>query len=207
MVANMHHLKSSIDRFKKHNNHDSAQAPAIGTPDPKPEPAHSLIAVTQQAIDVFLASKQDNGEIGGLGYWQTANGYTAIALHDAWSGTTHNVSVLEGQIARVRKHRQGTFVNEFNDDSLWWANCLLDLHEVNHESDLVVAANRVWEHVSRSVVLQSQCIVQGMDMGGGVMWTTKSGDDQINAITSGLFAEVSARWLSSQGRMEDKKTF
>ena len=85
----MHHIKDAFEHLKHKNGqqplHQPAQ-PGAGYPgsqvqqptqphQPQPTAHHQspLSGTTQGAIDVFMASKQPNGEIGGIGYWQTAN--------------------------------------------------------------------------------------------------------------------------------------
>jgi len=150
-----------------------------------------LAHVSQGAIDMFFLSKQDNGEIGGIGYWQTANGYTAVVLYDVWSNTNRNRRVLEDQINRVT-HFHPNLINEFNDDTLWWAQCCMAMYELTSSPHYLDIAIAIWNHVSRSVVRRGAHNVHNMDMGGGVFWTTKPGEDALNAITTGLFAELSA---------------
>ncbi|KAG9719542.1 glycoside hydrolase family 76 protein, partial [Aureobasidium melanogenum] len=147
---------------------------------------------TQGAIDVFMASKQPNGEIGGIGYWQTANGYTCIALRDAWSGSNRNATLLRDRLSTVESHHRH-FINEFNDDTLWWGNCLLDAYLTNPDSYYLENARKIWQHVNRSMLSPGQARVRDMDMAGAVMWTTRPNEEQVNAITTGLFSELSAR--------------
>ncbi|THZ52889.1 hypothetical protein D6C86_10064 [Aureobasidium pullulans] len=147
---------------------------------------------TTRAIDVFMASKQPNGEIGGIGYWQTANGYTCIALRDAWSGSNRNATLLRDRLSTVEHHHKH-FINEFNDDTLWWGNCLLDAYMTNPDPYYVDNAVKIWQHVRRSMLSPGQAKVRDMDMAGAVMWTTRPNEDQVNAISTGLFSELSAR--------------
>lgn len=171
----------------------NAGQPMIQPPtNPDLEPKTELSETTQKAIDVFLYSKQDNGEIGGIGYWQTANGYSAIALRDAWSGSKHNATILRDMLSKVGSHHRD-YINEFNDDTLWWAQCLLDFYQTNPDNHSPDIACRIWEHVHKSMLRKGQASVRGLDMEGAVMWTTRPGEDQTNAITTGLFSELSAR--------------
>ena len=140
---------------------------------------------------MFLLSKQDNGEISGIGYWQTANGYTAMALHDVWSNTNRNRRVLEDQIVRL-SHFHPNLINEFNDDTLWWGVCCMSMYELTSSPHFLDIAIAIWNHVSRSMVQPGRHNVNNMDMGGGVFWTTKPDEDALNAITTGLFSELSA---------------
>ncbi|THY93253.1 hypothetical protein D6C95_05920 [Aureobasidium pullulans] len=54
-------------------------------------------------------------------------------------------------------------------------------------------AVKIWQHVRRSMLSPGQAKVRDMDMAGAVMWTTRPNEDQVNAITTGLFSELSAR--------------
>lgn len=69
---------------------------------------------TQRAIDLFMLSKRDNGQMGGIGHWQTANGYTAMALHDHFAKGSVNYQNLDHQIRLVERQHPG-LINEFND--------------------------------------------------------------------------------------------
>ena len=71
-----HNLKSFYHKIKDGAPHHDS--PTAGRQNGWPERASDSAGdVAQQAIDVFLLSSQSNGEIGGIGHWQTANGYTA----------------------------------------------------------------------------------------------------------------------------------
>lgn len=155
-------------------------------------PRANLYQVTQQAIDVFLASKQPNGEIGGIGYWQTANGYTAVALHDLWSGTKNNQATVTDALTAVHNGRM-YYINEFNDDSLWWGLCLLAAYRAyGHNEQYLGRAHKIQNHVAKCVMHEGKVMVNGQDMGGACLWTTKPGEQDLNSITTGLFAEISA---------------
>lgn len=181
----------------------NAGQPMVQPPtNPDLEPHTALSETTQKAIDVFLYSKQDNGEIGGIGYWQTANGYTAIALRDSWSGSNHNATVLRDVLTRINRHHRD-YINEFNDDTLWWAQCLLDFYQSNPDNHSPDTAFRIWAHVHKSMLGRGQATVRGLDMEGAVMWTTRPGEDQTNAITTGLFCELSAR-LATLNKFPDQ---
>ncbi|KAL1297738.1 hypothetical protein AAFC00_006277 [Neodothiora populina] len=210
----MHSIKDKLYSLKNKADHHQPQAPInvpsendgsasdsekdIVTPVAEVVQQHSdpaLLAITQHSIDVFLASAQPNGEIGGIGYWQTANGYTAIALHEQWSHPKQrqqNMNYLCRALDSVRSHHRD-FINEFNDDTLWWGNCLLDVYSLSPNPEYLEIATRLHAHVSRSVLAEGKHSVNGQDMKGGVMWTTRPGEDQVNSITTGLYAEVSAR--------------
>jgi hypothetical protein len=171
------------------NHGDTANQPDLSS---HKELSPHLIHTTQECIDVFLASSRPNGQISGLGYWQTANGYTAIALHDFYSSTDRNMQLLHRRVETVALHHPD-LINEFNDDTLWWGHCLLDIYQVDPRPEYIKMAARLHAHVSKSVIPKGAYLIRGMDMGGAVLWTTCEGEDQVNAITTGLYAELSAR--------------
>ena len=147
----------------------------------------------QRAIDVFFASRSDDGLIHGLKYWQVPNGYTAVALYDLWSHSCHNTESLISQMSKAMKTYQD-YVNEYNDDSMWWALCCVETYKLGKHDFCLSAARRILQHVNKYVITADQkIVVGGSDMAGAVLWTSKPGETQVNAITTGLFAELSAR--------------
>jgi predicted alpha-1,6-mannanase (GH76 family) len=162
----------------------------------------SILGITQTAIDVFLQSKRDDGLIQGLTYWQVANGYTAIALHDTWTNTTTFSDQLDELIGKVEAN-QPDCINDMNDDSMWWAICSLDMFELTHQPKYLNMSEAIWEHVSRYVIPHGKYVINGVDMEGGVMWSNKTAETQVNSITTGLYAELSAR-LSRFSQADDE---
>ncbi|KAJ9616137.1 hypothetical protein H2204_014081 [Knufia peltigerae] len=152
--------------------------------------------ITQPAIDVFFGSKQDDGQIAGITWWQTANGYTAIALHDAWSHRSTNTGQLDELVSKVQNGTEDC-INDYNDDSMWWAMGLLELYEVTQDVQHLTVVEAIWSHVVPYMISPGQIIINSVDMAGGVLWTDLSNETQVNSITTGLFSELSAR-LSTQ---------
>ena len=155
-------------------------------------PTNTTLSITQCAIDVFLACRKNDGLIDGLTYWQVANGYTAIALHDTWSNTTTYSTVLEDLVGKVSSDHENC-INGWNDDSMWWAIASLELSDLDHDPNHVTMAWTIWEHVDRYVIPQGKYIFNGIDMEGSVMWTSRTNETQVNVITTALYAELSAR--------------
>lgn len=148
--------------------------------------------VTQRAINVYMLSKKQDGEMGGIGWWQTANGYTAMALHDLWSGEHCNYDALCTAI-RQCEARHKNFINTFNDDTLWWAMLCVHMYNIKWDEWFHKQAQIIWKHVKHSVCERGEVFFQGRDMEGAVFWNIRPEYDQINAITTGLFAELSIR--------------
>ena len=111
-------------------------------------PPPNLPQITQRAIDIYMMSQQPNGEMGGIGWWQTANGYTAIALHDIYSRSNHNYQRTADAVKKCEGHRKG-LINEFNDDTLWWAMCCLDLYTLGGDPWFLDKAKGIWEYMQR----------------------------------------------------------
>lgn len=164
---------------------------------------------TQSAFDIYMASaRPGTGMIAGIQYWQVANGYTAMALHDLWGGFTDNKATLHHNLINVMDSvgHDGTpdgegdggasrgkgFVNVFNDDSMWWALAALEGWRLTSEDRLISAARHVWKVVS-DYVLPPGTMVGNVDMSGGVIWTARENEGSVNAITTGLYAELAAR--------------
>lgn len=204
----------------------------------------SIHQQTQSAIDIYMASALPTGMTAGVHYWQVANGYTAMALHDLWSGFNHNrdalhenlITVMHGtskdyppdqqptstrrsssSARKARGRRQAGpnesdggstrgpgFVNEFNDDSLWWALDSLETWCLTGDERLINAARHVWEHI-RSYTVAPGTMVGDVDMSGGIIWTARRDEGQVNVITTGLFAELGARLALYEPRSAEKR--
>lgn len=150
---------------------------------------------TQRAIDMYMCSQRPNGEMGGIGWWQTANGYTAMALHDLWSHRSmHNYPKLAHAVKSCESSRAG-FINEFNDDTLWWGMLCMDLYALGGDAWFLEKAKGIWEYMRRRgcVIQKGQYQFREWDMEGALFWTTRKDDWQVNSITTGLYVELSAR--------------
>ena len=159
-------------------------------------PTQDVDKTSQRAIDIYMLSKKPNGGMGGIGWWQSANGYTAMALHDVWSSNhgnaPRNYDILARIIRQCDSNHPG-LINAFNDDTLWWAMLCMHMYAIKRDDWFLKKAEAIWEHVRKSVCGRGEVSFNGNDMEGAVFWTTRPGEEQINAITSGLFAELSMR--------------
>lgn len=169
----------------------------------------NIPAATQRAIDVYMMSQKPNGEMGGIGWWQTANGYTAMALHDKWAGQRHNYPKIAEVMKKCEQECHNGFINEFNDDTLWWGLLCCHMFELEKDVWFIAKAKAIWQHIKtgKSVCGKGQYQFNGQDMEGAVFWTTRPGEGQINSITTGLFAQLSARLaLIEQKRGDSNKS-
>jgi predicted alpha-1,6-mannanase (GH76 family) len=81
---------------------------------------------------------------------------------------------------------------------MWWAMFILEMHDLSNDSGYLTTAATIWTHVSQYVIPAGKYNVNGQDMVGAVLWTNHSDEHQVNAITAGLFSELSARLALSQ---------
>jgi len=169
-------------------------------------PHEQVRSVAQRAIDVALISQKQDGEIGGIGWWQSANAYTAIALHDIYSGSKQNYKTLAAALKKCEGRHSDFSQNEYNDDVLWWGICCVHVYNINRDHWFLEKAKQIWRRVEDGYVCgRGQASFNGNDMEGACYWTTKHGEQQVNAITSGLFAELSLR-LAALGQEPEEKT-
>ena len=140
-----------------------------------------------------------DGCIKGLYYWQAAHAYSAIILHDKWSGRAPSLkNTIWNQFVAVRG---GTpfFMVQDSDDNLWWALALLDFcttYTDTRKTSRHVScrlAQKIAEHVKKSVVPPAKYTVQDHDMGGAVLKSNKTSEDETMSLTTGLYAELLAR--------------
>ena len=187
-INKMPEFRNAIQTAK---NTDHPKPPWLAT-DTSTVQHFSAAGISQQAIDVYMLSQKPNGRMGGIGWWQAANGYTAMALRDLWAAGSRNYSTLS-RILRQCEGINKDFVNDFNDDSLWWALCCVHMYDIEGDRWYIEKAKAIWRHVRKSVCGPGQVFFNGNDMEGAVFWTTRKDEEQINAISTGLFAELSVR--------------
>ncbi|KAF2486254.1 glycosyl hydrolase family 76-domain-containing protein [Neohortaea acidophila] len=157
-------------------------------------PVPDIKATAHEAIDVYLSNRKPDGTIEGIGWWQCANGFTAIADQDRWLGDEKYYDSLADSLRRCEQiNSPHGFVNDFNDDSCWWAICCVRLYGVKRDRWFLSQARAVWGHVKQYQLAPQQRFFQGKDMAGAVLWTSKAGEDSINAISTALFAELGLR--------------
>ncbi|KAI9731207.1 MAG: hypothetical protein M1834_005400 [Cirrosporium novae-zelandiae] len=176
-------------------------------PELPPLPYSSLFPITTLAIKTYLLSQNpQTGQISGIGNWQIANGYTAICLHDRYSGTRTFEDAITaalqvyGSKCNGNGKKIGFVRNEFNDDALWWGCCLVAAWRAYGDRNGDVG--RGWIENARGIqrmlveggfwVEKSRFSVGDMDMEGGVFWTRRPEESALNSITTGLFAQLTA---------------
>jgi hypothetical protein len=135
------------------------------------------------------------------GWWNTANGLTALALKDLRRGDSANVPLLR---AALGKHVSDNPTlrptqNLFNDDHLWWLWLATEMaHLDGGDARWLEAVRAGWAEVT-------QCVTHDCGAGGSVTWqrqagpsggcvpTTAAGSGYKASIANSLLMLVSAK--------------
>lgn len=69
----------------------------------------------------------------------------------------------------------------------------MHMYYSKHDAWYLDTAKNIWQHVRKYVLPRGKIVIKDMDLEGGVYWTSKPDEGHVNSITTGLFAELSAR--------------
>jgi predicted alpha-1,6-mannanase (GH76 family) len=130
-----------------------------------------------------LASKYDieTGLFRGTGWWNSANGISALARVGRALNTTRFDSIFQNTfVAAQRKNPH--FLNEFYDDEGWWALAWLDVHELKGDARYLEISASIFDDMSHG--WSDAC-------GGGIWW--KKNEHYKNAIANELFLSTAVR--------------
>ncbi|KAJ3992205.1 endo-1,6-alpha-mannosidase [Lentinula boryana] len=159
------------------------------------------ISIAQSAITAILPQLDTStAQFNGIGYWQSANVFSAMANFDHLaSSTMYKDQVIDGLTTAFKLYP------DF-DPYLWWATAAYYAYRAYGDSSMLSMAVTTWNHVSNYVVtaadaqsntqpnkdftIVSTCY--GETMAGGVFWRPTSDDTGINSITTGLYTTLSA---------------
>jgi predicted alpha-1,6-mannanase (GH76 family) len=123
----------------------------------------------------------DTGLFRGTGWWNSANGISALANASRDLRTTEFDSIFENTfVAAQRKHP--SFLNEFYDDEGWWALAWLDVYELRGGSRYLEMSKTIFADMQGG--WSDTC-------GGGIWW--KKNERYKNAIANELFLSVAVR--------------
>lgn len=139
----------------------------------------------------LLAASHDaqTGLFQGTGWWNSANGITAIAdasrvLH------TREFDPLMADTWKVAEQQHPNFLNEFYDDEGWWALAWLDVYRLRGDARYLHSAEVIFTDMSGG--WSDTC-------GGGIWW--KKNEHYKNAIANELFLSLAAQLAqATQGR-------
>lgn len=167
------------------------------------------LAGTASAAAARLWSYSDStNQFAGIGWWQAANAYSGLFKYDlaTKSGTfavaAGKLTALIGQLAPSSTLGGLGLVNDYNDDSLWYANACLDGYAAYGSGALLDQADHIWTWVhttsqimagGKTGVARTEPVSTTCNMVGGVYWTSHAQETYVNSITTALFMQVSAR--------------
>lgn len=161
---------------------DAESSPVTGTSDPTTYP--------QQAAAGVLALQLWYSQSSGLydspsGWWNAANSITVLANYEQLSGDRSFDSVLANTFTQAQHGSSGhaNFVNEFYDDSGWWALAWIDAYDVTNNPAYLSMAETIFTYLTTGWDT-STC-------GGGLWWSTAK--SYKNAIPNELFLTVAAK--------------
>ncbi len=152
----------------------SAQAPATET-----TPAAVRVKAAAEALKSTY--NPATGLFNGTGWWNSANGITALTgvsrdLH------THDYDSLFDNTYRTAPTRFAHFLNEFYDDEGWWALAWLDVYELSKDPRYLATSEAIFDDMAGG--WSDTC-------GGGIWW--KKNEHYKNAIANELFLSAASR--------------
>ncbi len=122
------------------------------------------------------------------GWWNSANALNALTNYMIVSGDHRYLWVVENTFTKKRNAARGNFINEFTDDTGWWALAWISAYDLTGDPRYLQTAQRgvdfMWSHHD------DVC-------GGGVWWTVNHGYK--NAISNELFVQAAAELAARLG--------
>jgi len=127
------------------------------------------------------AFDKDSGLFRGTGWWNSANGISALANASRALKTSEFDSIFENTFVQAQKKGPG-FLNEFYDDEGWWALAWLDVYELRGGGRYLEMSRSIFENMTTGWSDTCQ---------GGIWW--KKNERYKNAIANELFLAVAVR--------------
>ncbi len=152
-----------------------AQSGAPGKPRQRVDQVRDVAEVLRSTYDV------KTGLFRGTGWWNSANGITALANVSRSLGTRQFDGLFRNTF-EAAQHQAPGFLNEFYDDEGWWALAWLDVYELHHDVRYLKMSKSIFADMTGG--WSDSC-------GGGLWW--KKNEHYKNAIANELFLSVAAR--------------
>ncbi len=136
----------------------------------------------QPAVDALVRFyDQGSGVWPTTGWWNGANALTALTHYMIVSGDHRYVWVIENTFTKKQLAARGNFINDFTDDTGWWALAWISAYDLTGDARYLQTAQRdvdfMWGNHD------DVC-------GGGLWWTVNRGYK--NAISNELFMQAAA---------------
>ncbi|KAG8694330.1 hypothetical protein FRC09_009911 [Ceratobasidium sp. 395] len=170
--------------------------------------------IAQAAIDnIKQYVDTSNYELKGLGFWISANSWSAMAIKDKLTGNQANRGTFSDAMGNNIYWHPHYNKYGFNDDAMWWGSANIYGYRAYGDKVLLGYAVDTWNDVSRFVLTAAQASAGkhplknsgvkgtcgGTTMAGGVYWNQNAADNSMNAITTGLYVSLSAYLAEATG--------
>ena len=143
----------------------------------------------QPAVDALVASYDArSGVWPTTGWWNSANALNALIIDMILSGDHRYVWVVENTFTKKRNAARGNFINDFVDDTGWWALAWIGAYDVTGDTRYLQTAQRDVDFMWR--YRDDVC-------GGGLWWTVHR--EYKHAITNELFVQAAAELAQRLG--------
>ncbi len=150
----------------------------------------------RKTAQVLVASYDtQTGLFRGTGWWNSANGITALA-HVSRDLPTHEFDTVFTNTFTAAQRRFPGFLNEFYDDEGWWALAWMDVYELGKDDRFLAMSKSIFLDMAGG--WSDTC-------GGGIWW--KKNERYKNAIANELFLSVAVRLASLSASKEDKAMY
>ncbi len=136
----------------------------------------------QPAVDALVRFyDQRSGVWPTTGWWNSANALNALTNYMIVSGDHRYLWVAENTFTKKRNAARGNFINDFTDDTAWWALAWISAYDLTGDARYLQTARRGVDFMWSTH--DDVC-------GGGIWWTVRRGYK--NAISNELFVQAAA---------------
>lgn len=137
----------------------------------------------QPAVDALVRFyDQRSGVWPTTGWWNSANALDALTNYMIVSGDHRYVWVVENTFTKKRNAARGNFINDFTDDTGWWALAWISAYDLTGDARYLQTAQRDVDFMWATY--DDVC-------GGGIWWTVDR--EYKNAISNELFVQAAAK--------------
>jgi predicted alpha-1,6-mannanase (GH76 family) len=137
---------------------------------------------------------KDTGLFRGTGWWNSANGISALANVSRELHTKEFDSIFENTFTAAQG-KGPNFLNEYYDDEGWWALAWLDVYQLHGGARYLAMSQSIFADMSGGWA--DVC-------GGGIWW--KKNEKYKNAIANELFLSVAVR-LAAATKGKDRAQY